>query len=60
VLTAFYTCGGCGEIADGEWPGEAAGDEQDRDGAPVADQVCPCGYVQTVEYPGWSLLGEAG
>jgi hypothetical protein len=58
--TAQYLCAGCDEEADGIWPWPDAGDEQDQDGAPVAEQECPCGHRQAEQYPGYAFFGEAG
>jgi DNA-directed RNA polymerase subunit RPC12/RpoP len=56
ALSATYRCAGCGEEADGIWPGT----EQDGDGAPAAEQQCACGHRQLAEYPGFSFQTEAG
>jgi hypothetical protein len=55
-LSATHRCAGCGEEADGIWPGT----EQDGDGAPAAEQQCACGHRQLAEYPGFSFQTEAG
>jgi len=57
AVTAVYRCEPCGgEETEGIWPAP----DQDADGPPVADQVCPAGHVQTVEYPGFAFFSEAG
>ena len=56
MLSAVYTCEGCGEETEGTWP---APEDQDDD-MPETVQECPCGYPQLVTYPGYSFRTEAG
>jgi hypothetical protein len=59
LLTAFIDCGVCETTYEGVWADDSI-DEQDRAEAPVADQTCPDGHTEPVEYPAWSWRSEAG
>jgi rRNA maturation protein Nop10 len=56
MLSAMYTCPGCGQEAEGIWP---APEDQDDEVGP-AEQMCPCGRRALVAWPGYSFRAEAG
>lgn len=61
TLSAIVECPACELEFSGIWPIE--GDIEDLAEAPVADKTCPnphCGYVWSMEYPGWTFQTEAG
>lgn len=59
-FTALVECPSCDITFEGHWHDDSMDPEQ-MDGPPSGEQECPeCGEVTVIEYPGWSVFGEAG